>query len=197
MASSTHRSWPVVRGALTGVVAFLAGYLVTYVWQAPRVRDSLQGINAILEFFGGESLPAWKAVGWLFFNAHYVRTQLPGFGGPQTRNFIAAGDAPTLLYAVPVVVLFAAGFLVAWSRRTGDARDGALDGATVAIGYAVAATVAVFLVGATRGDASIAPDPVTGVLLAGVVYPLVLGGTGGALAGLVASARRPSTEPRG
>lgn len=194
MSASVTRTRPIARGTAFGVVAFLAGYLVTYLWQASNVRESLSGINALIQFFGGEQIPAWKAVGWVFFNAHYVRTQLPSLGGTQTRNFVAAGDFPALLYAVPVVVLLLAGFLLAWSRRPADLQDGALDGAMVAVGYAGAAIVAVFLFGATRGDASITPDPVTGVLLAGVVYPLVLGAVGGALAGIVASSERGTRE---
>jgi len=185
--SSTTRGRPLIRGTVVGVATFLAGYLATYLWQASRVRESLSGINAILQFFGGEQIPAWKAVGWLFFNAHFVRTQFPGFGGMQSQNFIASGDFPALLYAVPVLFLLAAGFLLAWIRTPADLQQGAMDGATIAIGYAVVAVVAVFLFGASRGDASIAPDPITGVLLAGIVYPLVLGAVGGAIAGVASS----------
>lgn len=186
--SSTTRGRPLVRGTVVGVATSLAGYLVTYLWQASRVRESLSGINAILQFFGGEQIPAWKAVGWLFFNAHFVRTQFPGFGGMQSQNFVTSGDFPVLLYAVPVVLLLATGFLLAWTRQPVDLQQGAMDGATITIGYAGVAVITVFLFGASRGDASIAPDPVTGVLLAGIVYPLVLGAVGGALAGLAHSA---------
>lgn len=194
MSSSVTRTRPIGRGAAAGVTAFLAGYLVTYLWQANRIRESLEGINAILQFFGGQQIPAWNAVGWLFFNAHFVRTQLPAVGGTQTQNFIASGDFPALLYAVPVLILLTAGFLLVWSRQPLDIRDGAIDGAFVAIGYTGAAIVAVFVFGASQGDASISPDPVTGVLLAGVVYPLVLGAIGGALAGVVASSERGTRE---
>lgn len=194
MSSATNRSWPIGPGTAAGLVAFIAGYLVTYLWQVNRIRESLQGINAILQFSGGEELPAWKAVGWLFFNEHFVDTLLPGLGGAQTRNFIASGDFPAILYAVPVVVLLVTGFLLAWSRGRVDLRTGAMDGATITLGYALAAVITVFVVGATRGDASITPDPVTGVLLAGIVYPLVFGAIGGALAGTVASAGRESPE---
>lgn len=193
--SSTTRGRPIARGAVTGIAVFLAGYLVTYVWQAPRVRESLSGVNVILQFFGGEQIPAWKAVGWLFFNAHFVRTQFPGFGGVQSQNFIASGDFPALLYAVPIVLLLGTGFLLAWTDRPTEFQQGAMDGALLAIGYAGAAIVSVFVFGATRGDASIGPDPVTGVLLAGVVYPLVLAAIGGGLAGVVTSAAGGNRKP--
>lgn len=194
MSSTMDRTQQLGRGTVAGVVAFVAGYLVTYLWQASQVREALAGMNAILQFFGGEQIPAWKAVGWLFFNAHFVRTQIPGLGGPQTRNFIAQGDFPALLYAIPVILLLAAGFFVAWTLHLDDVQASAMSGAMVAVGYGLTAILALFAVGATRGDASISPDPVTGILLAGIVYPLVLAGIGGALAGLVDSSNRPASE---
>lgn len=190
MASSTTDTRSIVRGAAAGVVAFVLGYLATYVLTEARVRESLEGVNAILQFFGGEQIPAWQAVGWVFFNAHYVRTQLPGVGGTRTHNFVTSGDLSSLLFAVPIVILLATGFAIAWTRGPTNVRAGTLDGATITIGYAAAAIAGVFLFGVTRGDASISPDPITGVLLAGIVYPLVLGALGGALAGFVVSSER-------
>lgn len=194
MSASVTRTRPIGRGTVAGVVAFVAGYLVTYLWQAAHVREWLDGVNAILQFFGGESLPAWKAVGWVFFNAHFVRTQIPTVGGTRTQNYIASGEFPALLYAVPIVLLVATGFLLVRSRHPTDLQDGAIDGATIAIGYAGAAIVGVFGFGATRGEVTVAPDPVTGVLLAGIVFPLVLGAIGGALASVVASTERGTRE---
>lgn len=190
MSSSTTDTRSIGRGAAAGAAAFVLGYLVTYVLTESRVRESLEGINAILQFFGGEQIPAWRAVGWLFFNMHYVRTQIPGLGGTRTQNFITSSDFSTALFAVPVILLLATGFLLAWTRGPMDVRTGAVDGATVAVGYAAAAIAGVFVFGVTRGDATISPDPITGVLLAGIVYPLVLGAVGGALAGFVVSSER-------
>lgn len=194
MSSTTTNLRQIGRGTVAGVVAFVLGYLFTYVLAESRVRESLEGVNAIIQFFGGEQIPAWRAVGWLFFNMHYVRTHLPGVGGTRTQNFISTGDFSALLYAVPIVILLVTGFVLVWSRGPTNLRDGAMDGATIAIGYASAAIVGLFLFGVTRGDASIAPDPVTGVLLAGIVYPVVFGAVGGALAGVVSSSERRTQE---
>ena len=196
--SSTSGARPYSHGTIAGVAAFVLGYLLTYVLYESRVREALEGVNAVLQFFGGGQIPAWQAVGWLFFNMHYVRTHLPGMGGTRTQNFISSGDFPAFLFAIPVVILLGTGFLLVWSRGPSDRRTDALDGATIAIGYAGMAIVGVFLFGVTRGDASIAPDPITGVLLAGIVYPLVLGAIGGTLAGAIRSTgpgtRRPATD---
>ena len=190
MSSASTTGRPFGRGAAAGVVAFVFGYLVTYVLTESRARESLEGLNAILQFFGGEQIPAWQAVGWVFFNVHYVRTRLPGVGGTRTQNFVTASDYPALLFAVPVVVLLATGFILAWTQAPMEPRTGASDGVTITLGYLAAAIVGVFVFGVTRGDASISPDPITGVLLAGIVYPLVLGALGGAVAGLVSPSER-------
>lgn len=176
------RELPVGTGAAAGVGAYLLGYLVTYVWQSDNVREMMRGINVFLEFFGGEPIPAWKAVGWLFYNAHFVAVTHPTFGpGRASRNFIASGDAPVLLYAVPLVLVATIAAVVAYTADADGPVAGGLAGTTVAVGYLPLAIVGVVLFRATRGDATIAVDPVTGVLLAGLVYPLVVGGIGGVL----------------
>ena len=127
MSTSSSNLRQVGRGAAAGIVAFVLGYLATYVLTESRVRESLEGINAILQFFGGEQIPAWRAVGWVFFNMHYVRTHLPGVGGTRTHNFVSSGDFSTALFAIPIVILLATGFLLAWTRSPIDVRAGAID----------------------------------------------------------------------
>ncbi|MFB6068507.1 MAG: transporter, partial [Halobacterium sp.] len=101
-------------GAVAGVLAFAAGYVVTYAWQSGAVADALAGYNVVADLLGGDPIPTWQGVGWLFYNAHGVAFTHPALGGGRvTRNFIAGGDAPTALYLVPAVLLAAAGFAVA------------------------------------------------------------------------------------
>lgn len=187
-AAATGRL-PYLRGFAAGAGAALLTYLVTYVWQVEPIREQLEGVNFLLEFFGGQTIPGWKAVGWLAFNAHFVAFVRPEIGGGTTsQSFIASGESPALLYALPVALLLAAGFGLTWMDRRGAGRlggtspgRGAAVGATTAVGYLPLAVGGVFLFTVTRGDATIQPDPVTGILLAGVVYPLVLGTVGGVL----------------
>ena len=176
-----------VRGAAAGAVAFVAGYVLTYAWRAPSVNDSLQGLNLIADLLGLQAIPTWKAVAWLFFGAHGVVTRFPTpTGGTQLVNMVEQsgdGTVAALYLLVPVVLLLAG----AATARRADARaagDGAIAGATVTIGYAVLAAAFTFLSSHAIGDtgATIAPDPVTGILLAGVVYPAVFGAIGGAVA---------------
>jgi len=169
---------PLAAGAGAGVVAYLLGYLVTYVTQSGSVEERLQGYNFIVELLGGEGITVWQAVGWLFYNAHLVSTRFEGgFGGPRSENFIGGdGGATVLLYLVPVVLLLVAGALLARYDGVEEPADGAIAGAAVAAGYFPLALVGRFLF---SYDGSVAPDIVTAILLAGLVYPLVLGAVGG------------------
>ncbi|MFW5949504.1 MAG: transporter [Halolamina sp.] len=175
---------PFGAGAAAGLGAYLLGYLVTYVWHSGSVEERLAGYNFITEMFGGEPIAVWKGVGWLFYNAHFVDTRIDAFGGTQSQNFIAGseGGAIVLLYLVPVLLLLAAGLVVA---RVADAHDpgtGATAGVAVAVGYFPLALIGRFLF-AYEGSAG--PDVVTAILLAGLVYPLVLGAVGGAIGGAI------------
>jgi hypothetical protein len=169
-------------GAAAGLAAYVVGYLVTYVWQSGAVQDALAGYNFVVDLLGGATIPAWKGVGWLFYNAHAVAFTAPALGGGRTsRNFIAAGDAPALLYLLPPLLLLAAGFVLARVVDASDPQDGAIAGARVTAGYLALAVLG--LVAFRHGsDATIHVAYATGVLLAGVVYPLVFGAAGGALA---------------
>ncbi|GAB3418743.1 hypothetical protein GCM10027435_19240 [Haloparvum alkalitolerans] len=173
---------PLAAGAAAGAAAYLLGYLVTYVWQSGSVEERLQGVNFLADLFGSDPIPVWKAVGWLFYNAHFVRTRFEGgLGGPRSENFIAAaeGGSLALLYLVPVVLLVGAGLAVVALDGADEPADGALAGAAAVVGYLPLAVVGAFLF---SYDGSIAPDAVTAVLLAGVVYPLALGAVGGGVA---------------
>lgn len=177
----------LARGALAGVAAWLFGYLGAYVWKASEVAESLEGVGFVSRLLGGESVPVWKGVGWLFLNAHSVDTRIPTIaGGTRMVNFVTAEDGGSFaLVAVPPLLLLVAGLAVAYGRQA-DPLASAKAGATVAAGYLPLSVGAGLLTTHAIGDteAAIAPDLVTAVLLAGLVYPLVFG----ALGGLAASA---------
>lgn len=180
--SSLARPDTLVRGGVAGVGAWLLGYLVAYVWRAEAVAGALRGVGLVSQLLGGEAIPAWKGVAWLFLNAHFADTEFPTVaGGTRTANFVTGGEGSTVLLALPPLLLAVAGLAVAYGRSA-DAADRARVGATVALGYlplsAAAALASVHALGGT--EATIGPDLVTAVLLAGGVYPLVFGALGGA-----------------
>lgn len=170
-------------GALSGAGAYLLGYLITYLLVIDTVRGSIVG--RLTGALAGEPT-AWKLVGWILYNAHFVTTtvDVPVLGGTTAINLVAESpEIPDLLYALPPLLLVAAGLAVA--RQTLDAggpRAAARAGATVVAGYFPLAVLGVFLFGVAAGDTTAGPNAITGVLLAGVVYPTVFGLIGSFLA---------------
>ncbi|GAB6880309.1 hypothetical protein JCM17823_25830 [Halorubrum gandharaense] len=170
-------------GAAAGAVAYVAGYLVAYVTIRDDVQETLSGFSFLADLFGGDPIPAWQGVGWVFYNAHFVDTEVPSFGGTQMRNFIASSDGGlTFMYVVPPLFLLAAGFAAAYAVDTPTPTDGAAAGALTVAGYLPLALAGLLVFAYEVGDGAVAPDPVTGVLLAGIVFPAVLGAAGGAVA---------------
>jgi hypothetical protein len=172
-------------GAGGGAGAYLLGYLLVYLTQRGSVEDRLSAFNVVTDLLGGDPIPIWKGVGWLFYNAHFVATRVPGIGGSTTRNFIANADdgALTLLYLLPPLFLAGGGYAVVALSATDLSVPGWTAGALVIVGYLPLAVLGVLLFGYPTGDGAIAPDAITAVLLAGAVYPAAFGAIGGAIAG--------------
>lgn len=169
-----------------GVGAWLLGYLLVYVLHGSRIRNSFG--TDVLEIFTGDPV-TWKLAGWLFYNAHNVAVQVPGILGigSGTVNFVARADEPgmTVLFFVPPVLLILAGVVTAWDTAE-DPTTAARNGGAVALGYLPLSLAGVFLF-AVGGDDSAGPILVTGVLLAGLVYPLIFGAVGGVVGGHLSS----------
>jgi hypothetical protein len=91
-----------------------------------------------------------------------------------------------LLFVVPPALRFAAGLALGRYHGVETPGDGAVTGLGVVPGYLLLALVGVFLFSITAGPASGRPDPVLGVVLAGIVYPAVFGALGCAAAGATA-----------
>ena len=165
---------PVVQGAIVGVGAFVAGYLLTFV------------LAAIDSDLGDTESSSFDATGWLYYGAHFADIELDTPIGSETMNFLseASTQFPTVVYyLVPVVVLVASGFVLAKLFASGDeVADSAIAGAGVVAGYLPLALVGTFLFSESEEFGSVSPDLVTGVLLVGLVFPIVLGAVGGIVA---------------
>lgn len=172
-------------GAVAGAAAYALGYLVVYVTQRGSVDERLREFNFVIELLGGDPIPTWQAVGWLFYNAHTVDVVFPGFGRTRRENLIASADEGTLtlLYLLPPALLLGAGLATAALSRVDSPSSGGVAGALVALGYLPLAVAGTFVFAYAMGDGSIAPETMPGVVLAGAVYPVAFGGIGGAIGG--------------
>ncbi|KTG28339.1 hypothetical protein [Haloferax profundi] len=168
-------------GALFGLGTALLTYLATYLATSTTIENSTA--SQVLEALGSD-LATWKVVGWVFLNAHGTTTTFPGlFGTTSSANLVESVEAfSPVLYAIPVVALLTAGAVVAIVSDQSSVKDGALAGATTALGYLPVALAGIVLFTVSIGDAVARPDPVTAALLAGMVYPLAFGSFGGGLA---------------
>ena len=137
-------------------------------------------------------MPAWKAVGWLYYNAHVVATRVPTVGGGgRTVNFVSRSDGGWLvvLYALVPAVLVLAGAAVARYENADRPGTAAASGAAVIVGYLPLAVLGAFAFAHTfGGDVRVAPDLLTAIALAGIVYPAFFGAVGGALWSWLSSA---------
>lgn len=183
-ANTSERGVPWLPAAALGIAAFAVEYVVVYLWQAARVQRQHQLFDALVKLLGGQPPPTWLRVGWLFYGAHFVSVDRPALGsGRASVDLVSQWNAPLLVYLVPPVVLVAAGYLLARYVGLTDPVDGALAGTVVSLGYALPAWFCVFAFRVTAGGRWAGPAVVPGLVLAGVVYPVVFGGVGGALAG--------------
>lgn len=172
-------------GVAGGIAAWALGYLATHLLAAAEIENWVG--SDVLDYLAGEDV-TWKLVGWLFYNAHNVAIRVPGLFGESARNFVAGADDPALtaLFALPPVLLAAAGAATAWNTAAAPT-TAARNGAAVVLGYLPLSILGSVLFTVSVGDASASPAPVTAALLAGVVYPAVFGAVGGLAGGHVSS----------
>jgi hypothetical protein len=176
----------IALGAIAGVTVYLLGYLLTGVIASGDVPRSLS-----------ETVPAWKSTGWYFYNAHFVdltsTLRIGGASGAATGSLIEGSDSGTvqLLYVVPpLALLLGSAVLFGWFDGETDIAGGAARGALVAVGY-----LPLVIVGAVASahtvetgvpfidvSTTIQPQLAPAAVIAGVLYPIVFGAIGGAIA---------------
>jgi hypothetical protein len=167
----------------------VVGYLTTVLLTATRALDVVSGGPV-----AADGLPGWRAVGWLFYNAHGVRVRFVSADGVSTVDFIEAGGGSlAVLYLLPPVVLLLAGAVVAARVGASGPRQGMTAGATVLTGYGGALVLGVVPLGGSLGPYTAGPAL---PLLAAVGYPLAFGTMGG-FAAAALSVPTAAERPRG
>jgi hypothetical protein len=162
---------PFVQGALFGAASFVVGYIVTLLLVV-ATEDSSDNLMEV--------------VGFVYYNAQF--TDVVASGGVSFNYVTGSGlmgasmELPSVVYhVVPILVLVAAGFLVAQQANAIEPVDGVKAGATLALGAVVLALLGTFLFKISQGGSSASPDLMTGVLLVGLAYPAIFGSLGGFL----------------
>jgi len=184
---------PVGRGGVAGAFAYIGGGLLTTVlmWFDGDLQQELemaetQGIQASVI----------DVILWAFHSAHHVEIESSfergGTTETQSGNLFAevSTSVPKLVYyAVPVIILVVTGYLVADGALPDSTGQAIQSGAATVVGY-LPVTVAARYFSEASGSAtilgeqisySIAPALGTSILLAGIVFPVVLGAVGGFL----------------
>lgn len=187
------RPTELVPGAAVGLLTWVVGYLFTYLLVAPEVTDST--LNRLIEGLDG-TLPTVDVVAWALYNAHFVEVIMRGGVLGDSAFSLVGGDNgfTPLLYLVPVGLLVAAGLAISRYQRAASPTAGAIVGLTVLPGYLLLTIAGVFLFEVTAFGLEAGPDPVMAVILAGVVYPALFAGAGGAIGGFLE--RRAAAGPR-
>ncbi|WP_323675557.1 transporter [Halorubellus sp. PRR65] len=177
-----------IRGAAGGAAAFVATYVVSFLlWTFVKLPepDSIgEALNQAVIGIVRDSVPAWKAAGYVLFNAQFVEVTYEGALSESTFSLIALADSSllALAYLVPAVALVAAGYVVASSPNIRGTGQSAAAGALVVVGQLVLVVVGAVLFGAEGDAGSLTVPLANAIILAGVVYPVVLGAIGGVLA---------------
>lgn len=182
-------------GLAGGVIAYALGYGVIALTKSDAI-ESVSGLFGMLSQFGGQiDYPAgWKLAGWVFYRAHNVDV-LIDISGSDSPNPVALTESvfwDPWFFAVPVVALLVAGAAVAYASAARSAVAGAVAGGSLVLGYGLTVVAGAILTGwsvSVEGvlsfEASAGPDLALAILLAGIVYPVVLGGLGGVLGGAI------------
>lgn len=165
-------------GALAGVLSFLAGYVSTWLLAGAQAANL-----SVTGPFGG-SVPDWKAVLWVYFDAHFVGTETPRVVGPGGVPWGGGDLVDTVgllgveyVYLVPLIVLILAGAATASRMGNRTGREATVRGMMVVVGYLPAAVLGLLL----GTESGVAPSALRAVVLAGFLYPIACGAVGGYL----------------
>ena len=162
-----------IMSAVGGVAAWVGAFIVMALFAVIESDDDVD--EGLIDM-----------AGTLLYNAMFVPLEMEGaaeLGLDGSINlltddlFAETLSIPTPVYQlVPIIVLVGVGFFIAQEFDTVELVEGAVAGASIAIGFVVLSLVGTFIVSPDIGD----PDFVMAIVM-GIVYPAIFGGVGGAI----------------
>lgn len=164
--SSATNGMPVQQGAVVGAVAFIAGLILTLIIGMAGLSQGLGLLVAFSPLLGTVSA-------FLFVHLWPV---------------VMGGGAGSFLVwtIIPIIVLLVSGYYVG-SNYDGSS-SGFVAGASVTVGYLILTILGFLLLLAMGGGGSQANmgvqigQLIVGIIFTGIIFPVVFGGIGGAIA---------------
>jgi hypothetical protein len=167
------------------VGAFLGGYALLYLWFLTQGRTAGAAVD-------------WQWVGWILYHGQFVPLDVTAGTASAGAAAVSETGLGALANVVPALVLgitavaFAGGLRVR-SRGDLDPASAARIGASIVVGYLPLAVLGLLVFrGTLPNGVRVGPDPLWGVLLTGLVVPILVGALGGLA---VAGWRRRSDDP--
>lgn len=176
----------IVGGIIYGAVSFAVSFVITTAFVFAEIEREASNIGVS----GGDQVLA--TLSWFLYNAHTVAIT-PSWTDESVNlletAYQNAGSSMSIpkiaYYIVPVALLFLLAYTLANRATSADVRpvEGAVAGASIALGYGIVAYfggTAVFTV--REAGQSIGPEMGSVFLMMCLVYPIAIGGVAGYLA---------------
>ncbi|WP_049928770.1 hypothetical protein [Halopiger goleimassiliensis] len=167
------RDVPLVSGIVNGALSYVAGLLLSVALFA------LFGLKPLVGAIGSGLPRPGRMFGWLFYNAHRVPIVADGV----SMSYVDLASLSIAYYATPIVLLGASGYYVAGKVDAVDSPvAGFVAGASTTLGYLPLVALGAVYFEYDASQIVVEIPLLRAILLAGLAYPIVVGGLGGALA---------------
>lgn len=177
----------IVGGTIYGVAAFVVSLTIHSLLLLSSISSTT---SEGLADTAGEG--AWFLIGWMFYNAHTVpiESTVAGTSGNLLEGvYQLAGSAIAVpkitFYALPIAVLALLGHTLANRATQPDVNPlhSAIAGASIALGYGIFSVLGSYVFTLDVLGESAGPEMGSIVVMMAIVYPVVVGGGAGYLAG--------------
>jgi hypothetical protein len=186
MGQRNADSPPVKEGVLAGALAYVAGFFATFILL--QVDSDLK--DSLTSGFQNTDVSAIDATSWVYASAHFIvdmKTEVSGGGQSQSQSQSLFSNVQQMslpepvYYAVPIIVLAGAGYLVVQQTDVSSSEQAIQGGAALAAGYLPLALISAFVFRVSQSSfgtsLTFGPDLVM-VGVTGLLFPVIFGAAG-------------------